>query len=360
MQYRIITLILVGMVAFSSQVVWAKNHKVDYVNSQKCDIGDTEPPIDESCTLEESGPIAATYDGQVIEGLRITSFSGPAILVDGFKDVIIRDVEIFHEYGMGISFLNADRLRIENVNVVHTGAPKSGENDNAHLVNIHGVGSDHVVIHRARLSKGSGGIYLLNSDFAQLSFIQGHDFRGPSPRGQLVQFNMSNDCLLEDFSVENPETTSMPQDNVSVFWSSRCLIRRGLIDGNNSPAGVGVMVEHRSGDGDVLIEDVDAIRMGNGCFGGVPGNDVTYRGVRCRENICGDQGRGLPLSGGLAFISWKYTADFMSSTSFVEAEYFALCNPHAIGWNRSEMPIADFTENDFIIREPIRLKFCWE
>jgi hypothetical protein len=37
---------------------------------------------------------------------------------------------------------------------------------------------------------------------SRLSMIEGHDQRGPFPRGQLVQWNTSSDGLLEDFSNE--------------------------------------------------------------------------------------------------------------------------------------------------------------
>ena len=87
--------------------------------------------------------------------------------------------------------------------------------------------------------------------------------RGPYPRGQLVQFDKSNDCLLEDFSVVNRPGQSWVEDNISVYRSSKCVIRRGLVDGNDSPGGVGIMVEQSaSREAPVLIEHVDAIPPG--------------------------------------------------------------------------------------------------
>ena len=47
--------------------------------------------------------------------------------------------------------------------------------------------------------------------------------------------------------------------------SPNVTIRRGLIDGNNSPTGVAVMYEHSSSG---LTQDVDAIHQGDGCFSG--------------------------------------------------------------------------------------------
>lgn len=49
-----------------------------------------------------------------------------------------------------------------------------------------------------------------------------------------MQWNASDNGVLEDFSVENPPE-SWPEDNVNVYKSLSATIRRGLVDGNNSP-----------------------------------------------------------------------------------------------------------------------------
>ncbi|MGH6945542.1 MAG: hypothetical protein ACREH6_15165, partial [Geminicoccaceae bacterium] len=69
-------------------------------------------PDTEICRLNESGPIVATHDGQVIEGLRIRAVSEPGILVRGLSNVIVRNVEIFHEGADGILCDNAPGLTI--------------------------------------------------------------------------------------------------------------------------------------------------------------------------------------------------------------------------------------------------------
>ncbi|MFY0539433.1 hypothetical protein [Nannocystis pusilla] len=45
--------------------------------------------------------------------------------------------------------------------------------------------------------------------------------------------------MLEDFSVINPQASSWPEDNVNIYQSVDVEIRRGMIDGNNSPSGWG-------------------------------------------------------------------------------------------------------------------------
>ncbi len=142
-----------------------------------------------------------------------------------------------------------------------------------------------------RLTRGSSGIYLVECPDSQLSFLEGHDFRGPFPRGQLVQWDKSNNGLLADFPVINPPG-SWPEDNVNIYQSSNVTVRRGFIDGNNSPSGVGVIFDGGPSTG--LVEDVDAVRMGNGCFSDYDGGEgVVFRRTRCRDNICGSQGRGV-------------------------------------------------------------------
>ena len=308
-----------------------------------------------TASLEESGPVQVTEDGQVIEDLRITSTNGPGIVVKKHSDVVIRNVEIRHAGGPGIDFSSAPNLLIEDVSIVHTGAPVSGPNSSPNLINIQGAFSPNVVIRRVRLTRGSAGIYLLESDDAHLSFIEGYDFRGPFPRGQLVQFNKSDNCVLEDFSSSNPADTSWSEDNVSVYQSSNCVVRRGLVDGNNSPSGVGIMVEQSNGiNSNALVEDVDAVQQGNGCFSAYPGRSVTFRRTRCGANICTDQGRGVPLSGGLAWAggpgSWGLRIE--------DSSYFALCDGTV--WDRSRFLVIELEEKNFEPRKPIRNKFSWE
>jgi len=90
---------------------------------------------------------------------------------------------------------------------------------------------------------------------------------GPFPRGQCVQFDKCNNSILEDFSCEN-DNSSYTEDNVNVFESNNVTVRRGLIDGNNSPSGDGVMYE--CGDKahaymtSGLVENVDSVHQGNG------------------------------------------------------------------------------------------------
>ena len=312
-----------------------------------------------SCALTDSGPVQATADGQVFEKLRITSTSGPAVSIDGHSGVIIRDCEILHQGGAGIEFFGAPGLTIERTRVVHTGAPSNGANPSDELVNIVGYGSPNIVVSNVRLERGSSGIYLIESPGAHLSFIEGHDFRGPFPRGQLVQFDKSSDGTLEDFSCLTPPDTSWPEDNVSVYQSSNVVVRRGLIVGNNSPSGVGVMFEQSDGvTSGGLCEDVDTDDMGNGSFSGYPAREVTFNRTRARNNHCGGQaGRQAPLSNSLVWAGSPQS----DSLAVHDSSYFDLCNPGNVIWSTDVFvaPI-ELTEEDFALRAPIQVDFCWD
>lgn len=306
------------------------------------------------CALQESGPITVTADGQVIEGLHVVSTDGPAIVVDGFANVVIRDVWIEHAGGPGIELAGADDIVIERVAIEHTGAPASGENPSDELINLFCYDSARMHVTDVRMVRGSTGAYVLECPDAILSGIEGHDFRGPFPRGQLAQFDKSDGAVLEDFSVINPPA-SWPEDNVNIYQSVDVTIRRGLVDGNNSPSGVGVIF-----DGDLalgLVEDVDAIRMGNGCFSDYAGSDgVVFRRTRCRENICEDQGRGAPLSNALM---WSGNPDF-TMIRIEDSQWFAACNPDNIVWPDESFAVVELDEQDFAPREPITVALCWE
>ncbi|MBW2457559.1 MAG: right-handed parallel beta-helix repeat-containing protein [Deltaproteobacteria bacterium] len=306
------------------------------------------------CTLTDSPPIQVTADGQIVEELRITSTNGAAITIEGHDNVIIRNVEILHSGGQGIVISGAGNALVQDVSIENTGAPSTGQNPSEAHVNIYCYQSTGFTAERVRLTRGSAGIYLQECGQSNMSFIEGHDFRGPFPRGQVVQWNNSDDGLLEDFSVENPPE-SWPEDNVNAYQSLNVTIRRGLVDGNNSPSGVGVIFDGDNSTG--LVEDVDAIRMGNGCFSNYAGADGNvFRRTRCRENICTDQGRGVPLSGALMWAGLPSG----TQTRIEESAYYDACNPSNIYWPASSFAVVELAEVDFTLREPIRLTFCWE
>jgi Right handed beta helix region len=304
-----------------------------------------------AAALVDSGPIVASYNGQVIENLRIEVTGRPAIVVNGLSNVAIRNVEILHKNANGIQAFHADDLSIDNVNIVHTGtqAPNPTiEQNNIFVYSSHGL-----VVRNARLTGGSAGIYVLESPGAHLSFLEGHNFRGPNPRGQLAQFSLSAGGLLEDFSVTNVVGVASPEDVVSIYQSSRTLVRRGLVDGNDSTHGVGVNIEFSE---DCLIEDVDAIHQSNGSFGAHYSSSITFRRTRAKDNICHDQGRGRPASGGIIWSGYNN----VSGLRIEDSQHWNRCNPSAIVYDVDRFFVVQLREQDFTPRAPIALRFPWE
>lgn len=307
------------------------------------------------CSLTASGPVVASSDGQVIENLHIVAKGAPGIRVEGKKNVVVRNVWIEHEGAVGIALANADGARIESVFVDHVGAPASGKADSADRNNLDCYASKAIVVKGARVRRGSSGLYLNQCPNAQLTQIEGYDFRGPFPRGQLVQFNASDDGLLDGFYALDGHT-SWTEDNVNVYKSVRVTIRNGLIDGNNSPSGVGVIFDGDTGAG--VVEDVDAVHMGNGCFSnyaGASGN--VFRRVRCRDNLCESQdGRGAPSSNALMFCGKPGST---ANTRLEAAKYFGSCNGN-VSWPNDSFSPLELTKEDFTLRPKIHVALCWE
>lgn len=301
-------------------------------------------------TLTPSGPITVTANGQVVENKLITANGAIGITVNGFSNVIIRNVEIRVSGRHGIDVSSATALTIDTVKIVNTssGVPLPSEQN---CIDIFG-GS--VNITRAYLEGCSTGIYAVQSPGVQAHFIEGHNFRGPFPRGQLFQANNSDDCLLEDFSAVNVSPKMWTEDNVSIYQSDGCIVRRGLLDGNNSPSGVGVMFEDAV---EGLGQDIDAVRMGNGAFFAYPGTNITYQRTRAKNNICGSQdGRGTPSSNALL---WGVEPS-STGIQILASQYFNACNQFNISWDDSAIDVREITNADFTPRAPIVLSFPWD
>jgi hypothetical protein len=243
----------------------------------------------------------------------------------------------------------APDLLIENVSIVHFGERTESAQEN----NIDCYRAEGLEVRNVRLRGGSAGVYVLESPRVHLSHLEGYDFRGPDPRGQLVQFNKSPDCVLQDFSAINDPVVAWTADNVSLYHSDNCTVSRGLLDGNNGPWSVGVMFENsRNG----LVEDVDTVSQGNGSFSAYPGHGVTFRRTRARDNICRDQGRGEPLSKGVV---WAASPD-SSDVRIEDSTYFNLCNPSERVWDAAIFDLIQINEEDFLPRTPINLVFTWD
>ncbi|MCH9684694.1 MAG: right-handed parallel beta-helix repeat-containing protein [Deltaproteobacteria bacterium] len=330
--------------------------------------------------LRESGPVVVMADGEVIEGLRITTDGVPGISVSGHSGVTIRDCEIHHVGAPGISFAAADALTIENVIVVHD-RTEPGPHAHRNQANIVGSNSLGLVIDGVRVTRGSSGIELADTPGALLTMIEGHDVRGPGPPASFIQISESNDVEIDGFSCVNPLDTGRPSNLVELHESSNVIVRNGLLDGHNAEFGYGVLFEQTGGQhAGGLVEDVDVIRMTNGGFSGFPSAfDLVFRRTRARDNICeivsvpiegcsnpGPNDGCVPGSDGRSWTS----AQGISGLLIEDSRIFGLCE-HPV-WpetafvscdgDGNSLPDGDcgLTEEDFVLRPPIQIEPCWE
>ncbi|WP_238258026.1 right-handed parallel beta-helix repeat-containing protein, partial [Methylorubrum podarium] len=242
--------------------------------------------------ITSTTPIRTTHAGQIIENLDLWVSDGDAIRVE-HDNVVIRNVTIHHADGNGIVVEDSSGVTVENSLIVNSDPPGGNQGLAGEATGIRVVNAPDFTASHVTLQDSGTGIYLGQSPGATLSHLEGHDFHGLYPSGQFVQFYQSPDGSLTDFSVTNDPNGSHVEDNVSIIDSPNVTIANGVIDGNNSPSGVGVMFEGDSQGGHV--ENVDVIHMGNGGFSSYS-DDVSFVDTRSFDNIADDQGRGDPLS----------------------------------------------------------------
>ncbi|WP_282112646.1 right-handed parallel beta-helix repeat-containing protein [Maribacter stanieri] len=320
------------------------------------------------CTsnLQDSGPIKVSADNQRIENLYIRTSNQHGIEINNYTGVVISNCII--EYTgkfMGIKFTSADNLTIKNCSIKYVNAPAKGPLEDADRNCIEGIGSQNIVITNVRVEDGSTGIRLNQCDNSILKYIEGHNMRGPFPRGQLVQYDKCIGGLLENFSVINDREIAWTEDNVSIYKSGGQQIKKGLIVGNNSPTGVGVLFEDQNTEGarggyGGIVEDVDFLEMGNGVVSSVEGSkNVSFTRIRAKQIICGDlgQNRGKSTSNSLIFGAFGTTAN-TGGNSINNCIVFNSCNPTNIVWPEHNFDVIDYrTDIDFEPRNPIVLNF---
>ncbi|WP_405410847.1 right-handed parallel beta-helix repeat-containing protein [Maribacter sp. Asnod1-A12] len=351
---------------FSDEVTYTVTNvegaKVDYTV-----IPTVEEPIivENSCTnnRQESGPIIVSENNQRIENLYIKATNQHGIEINDYSGVVISNciIEYTGAY-MGIKFSNADNLTIENCYIKYTNAPSTGPLDDYTRNCIEGLDSENLVITNVKVEDGSTGIRLNQCDYSELTYIEGHNMRGPFPRGQLVQYDKCIGGLLENFSVINDREIAWTEDNISIYKSGGQQIKKGLIIGNNSPTGVGVMFEDQNTDGarggtGGLVEDVDFLEMGNGVASSVEGSgNVTFNRLRAKQIICGDLGqdRGQPGSNSLIFAAF----DTSGGNKIIDCIVYESCNPTNIVWPEYNFDVIDYRNDiDFEPRSAIVLDF---
>jgi hypothetical protein len=299
-------------------------------------------------SLQPSGPIVVTKDAQSVENLDILGIPGrAAILVIGKRGVKIRNCRVRHPVGChGIELRSCPAALIENCDFSVPAAPGTGPLDReTNAIEI--SESPDAVVRRVRMRDCSSGVYALHCARLLVKDIEGYNQRGPFPRGNLVQFNRCDEAHLENFYAFNDVLVANTEDNISIFQSLNCTVRRGLIDGNNAPSGACVIFEN-SDDG--VCEDVDAIRFSNSAFSAYPGKRILFLRCRARDSYRPTP-RGEPSSKSIVFAASPQALDVRVRDSV----YFAHVNPGNVVWDRSRFVEFDLRYGEFPPRDPLRL-----
>jgi len=265
-------------------------------------------PVDE-CTLTTSRPIRVEREhNKLIENIFISSTgSKAAIDIHDSMNVTIRNVHIVHAgsdaachgavmgcSGPGIYFSKAPGITIENVKVELRRAPNKhaqgeGCTDHycgpfpqsmAYAFNIQGYKSSRPRVHNVHVIGGSSGFWCSGCEHGVVSHFKAENVHGPYPRGQCLQVTNSDEFTLEDFYCFN-DKRSFTEDTISLWESSRSIVRRGVIDGANGPNGVGIMLERSH---DSVVEDVDVINTRKGAFSGYGSSGVLFLRNRAKDN----------------------------------------------------------------------------
>lgn len=333
-----------------------------------------------SCKLRPSGPIVIRNNHSVtLSFLHVQSRAegGAAITCKYSHNVTLSNLLVEHVEGaIGIQFHQCHNLRVEDVAVRVWGRARRAEPARCLMKyngcdNVQGFRSRLPAFRRVSVEGGSSGINLNACPHARLSRIVARNMHGPYPRGQCVQLGESHGATLEHFHCVNEMDRSWPEDSISVWRSKGVAIRYGLVDGNNAPNGVGVMFENddtRATGG--IVEAVDAIQMGGGCFSAYPASGLLMRRTRCGWNHChGTGGREKPSSGGQMWAAGdqpRGVQGFVGShgVRIVNATYWSACDAvRSPFWSKSAGAYAarpDIRRRPFKVRAPVRFTPCWE
>ena len=244
-----------------------------------------------------------------------------------------------------------------------------------------------------RLEGGSAGIQCSTCPNIKASYIEARNMRGPYPRGQCVQFGLSDNARLTDFYCMNDET-SWSEDNISMWRSSNAYVARGVIDGNYSVNGVGVMFEGSAADIEGgLCEQVDALNQSNTCFSAYGGKNVVYQDVTCAHTHCAAIPGRDPKNGSRTFVAGDYlnsqygygSTIYATNIKVLDSFVYDVCycvldsttgeracsdgepyRNYTSWWEQSKedprgFTAIEFTELEtFTPRVPITTSFCWE
>lgn len=335
-------------------------------------------------SLDDSGPLSVKgRDDVVIEDVHIRTSTSEDCAIDVYdaRNVTIRRVHIEHS-NKGICAQDVEGLVIEQVKFESLSAPSSGPHcehgvstctfdksrwaDPDRRLAMRLLRTPDVRIDRVETRGASGGVFSYRSPGTAVTDIVCLDIHGPYPRAQCVQFVESDDSSVDGFYAKNWFEQSRSEDNFNAFKSDRVTVQNGLIDGNFSVNGVGVIAD--KGSDDMVVRDVDILNTSVSAVS-VWSNDPALVGrnflaerIRVKDTHCVSRDGQTPSSKGLVFAAHKDADNFR----FIDTQYFNhcrdqtfFCSPGASCRNSGTGQV-DLREEDFTPREPLSLVFPWE
>jgi len=238
-----------------------------------------------SCTNGRTavqGPVQAKA-GEVLRCLKVTSASGPGIVVDSVANVWIDDCEIGPTAGVGVHVKGngATGIRITN-SFIHTERSGKGGMNSGLGVFVSGGPSD-VLIQGNRMERCESHVYTTGGT-SNVRVIGNYMLnpQGPFPRGQGAQFDTTTGGEISDNFVDvSPEKPTQGESDVedilNLYKSSNIKVLRNYLRGGDSPSGCGVLVGDDGGKAQT-IEDNVIIRTSQCGIGVASGQDHVVNG----------------------------------------------------------------------------------
>ena len=118
----------------------------------------------------------------------------------------------------------------------------------------------NVDIDSVYMERGESGLFAYRTNNLKVNNFYCRDMRGPFWRGQCVQVEESHYAYLSNFFIQQFLETSSGHDNINAFKSENATVVNGLIDGNWSRHGVGVISD--KGAHNMVVKNVDMTNQG--------------------------------------------------------------------------------------------------
>ena len=326
-------------------------------------------------SLTPSDPITVTRDGQVLEGLDIHADGTTGVLVNGFKDVALRNSRIRYKNAFGVDADTAHGFVLEDTEIIRVDPPAGSLPLGDTSVRI--KRSDDIGVRRLLTENGSNGLFLWTCARPVVQSHQNRNCRNIGNEGQGLKARFVTDLSYTDFYHFQNREEVPGQDNISILKCARGLIARGLIDGNNGPSSAGIQIE-QCPEGGFEVVDVDAIHMGTAAFSVYSGtNNVTWTRCRARDNSLRDWGYGYPRTSGAdrsddglplwSPLVWVAGGGPHEKIKLNDCKYFN-CAPEDgptgplklnLIYNKEWFDAIDLKENDFTPRDPYIFVPTW-